>query len=281
MKILSTFLVPLVIIIMLGCAPSEESEAEPKVIETEGLAPTPTTTIDPEVLIQQRIDEAIAQTLASLVTPTPVAPTPVPAPPATPTPAPPPPPEPTPTQTPRPTRASTPTPEPRIRPVIPPETTTLILQGVSVSMRNKTLSISGLIDGQGYEPTTIQVWQARDADAYSTTCSTERPVAFIQEGSGGGYTGSTSPYSWTFCTYGYSQKPTTDEIPWFAADSWSYHLRDRRRITDPYIYDWSASANLDHEMVQRLEYGEGVYEGWRVVVFSGSQIIANQWVDRY
>jgi hypothetical protein len=266
------------------------AEEGPKVIETENLTPTqtpvptPTPTVDIDALMQKRIDEAVAKIVQSLVTPTPM-PTPTPTvmpelePVSTPTIGP------TPTPTPKPTRTPTPTPEPIVRPVAPPaggNTTEQLINSFSTSINNHVLTLSGNLEGQSNAPTTIQVWQARDAEAYSTTCSTERPVAFIRPGNGASiYTGQTSPYQWTFCTGGYSTTPITDQVPWLYSQTWSYNLRNRKYIFDPYIYDFSVSASLAHEKVERLQYGDGVAEGWRIIVFSGDKVIANQWIDRF
>jgi hypothetical protein len=147
-------------------------------------------------------------------------------------------------------------------------------------MNGRTLSISGTIEGQNYKPTTIQVWQAYDPEPYSETCSTERPVAFVQPGNGSvAYSGQLTPYTWTFCTQHQKGKSQTDQVPWLYSQSWNYTLRHRTRITDPYIYDFSTSVNLDHERVEKLEYGSGVASGWRIIVWSGERIIANQWLE--
>lgn len=293
MNIFRVFLGILVVAILLGCGPASTStngDAGPKIIQTEGLEPTPTPTVDPEIMMQQKIDEAVAKILKTLITPTsvpasthvPVMPTATLLPAATPAPTPTA--EPSPTRTPLPTRTPTPTPKPIIRPVAPPEGTGIaqqLIDSFSVSIANDIVRVSGTIEGQSYEPTYVQVWQARDSESYSDTCSTERPVAFIRPGNGdGGYTGLTSPYEWVFCTGGYSQKPITDNVPWMQAKSWSYELQYRKYIYDPYVYDFSAIASIDHELVERLEYGEGVYEGWRVVVFSGDTIIGSKWLYR-
>jgi hypothetical protein len=147
-------------------------------------------------------------------------------------------------------------------------------------MNGRTLSISGSVEGQGYTPSVIQVWMAYDPEPYSETCSTERPVAFVQPGNGSVvYSGQLTPYTWTFCTQYQKGKPQTDQVPWLYSQSWNYTLRHRIRTTDPYIYDFSTSVNLDHERVERLEYGSGVASGWRIIVWSGERIIANQWLE--
>lgn len=284
MKTVSVILLILLAMFSVACTAKEAEPEGPRVIQTEGLTPTatpvrpPTPTVNPEIAIQKRIDDAIAKAMASLVPTPPAAPAITPPVIATLLP------EPTPTRTPRPTPAPTATPKPIIRPVAPPSSSGESLQlinSLSISISGHVLRVSGNIEGQGNEPTSIQVWQGWEAEAYSATCSTERPIAFIQPGSGdGGYTGLSSPYEWTFCTDGVSHKPIVDQIPWMASQTWSYQLRHRTYIYDPYIYDLSVVASLDHHLVERLEYSDGVLEGWRIVVFSGDRMIASRWIDR-
>lgn len=277
-----TALIGLLAIALIACgAPSETPTPGPKTIETEGLIPTatpeptwtpyptytpyptPVPTPDVEAIVKERVDSAVAAIVAQTPTPT-LEPTPTPTP------------EPTPTRTP------TPTPEPLVRPVAPPESNVLanILSISSISMQGRILRISGTIEGQGYDPSTIQVWHAYDPEPYSETCSTERPVAFVQPGNGSVvYTGQLTSYSWTFCTQYQKHRAQVDQVPWIYSQSWEYKLRDRRRINDPYIYDFSMSVNLDHERVESLEYPSGVASGWRVIIFSGKRILASQWID--
>lgn len=283
MKILFFLIIAVIIgVVFWGC--SSEAIPGPITIETEGLVPTatpippPLPTPDIEVIIIQRVDKAVEAILAALPPP---APTPTPGPEATPTPAPPtaiPPPTPTPTPMP------TPTPLPIVRPVgVPAEATTAsgsyILKVSSISINGRTLSISGTINGVGRSPSTIQVWQAKEREKYSETCSTERPVAFIRPGNGSAiYSGSTSPYVWAFCLGGQSLRPQTDYVPWLYSQSWNYTLRDRKYIFNPYIYDFSVSVNLAHETVERLEYAYDI-AGWRIIIFSGDTIVGSQWLD--
>ena len=259
----------------IGCGAATDIPdiTTPKTIQTEGMTPTatppatatpyptytPYPTPDIEAIVAKRVEAIIAMT-----------PIPVPTP------------EPTATPEPTPTIAPTATPEPQIRPVTVPDGTVHgnILKIASISISERRLRLSGIIEGQGHKPTTIQVWQAYNPEPYSETCSTERPVSFIQPGNGSiVYSGQTTPYQWTFCTQYQKGSPQIDDVPWLYSQHWSYELRDRRRTTDPYIYDFRVTASLDHERVERLEYSSGVASGWRVIIWSGGKMIANQWLD--
>lgn len=285
-----TFLFILLSLALVACSGTLPTATPgPKVIQTEGLTPTPTPvptatpyptytpyptpTLIPLPDIDATIQAKVDGILDSMVTPTPelMATATIPTGGVTPTPWPP--------VTPIPPTA---TPEPHIHAVAPPDVNTaaLALSIRAISIKNRTLTISGTMEGTKYKPTSIQVWQAYDYEQYSDTCSTERPVAFVLPGNGSvTYSGQTSDYTWSFCRKGVTSSTQTDKVPWLYSQSWEYKLRQRQFTYDPYIYDFSASVNLDNERVEKLEYGSGVASGWRIIVYHNDQIVANQWLD--
>lgn len=253
-------LIALFILAFSGCQQAPDVAEGSKVIETEGLSPTPSRIAEPPTL---RPTATLKPTPTNTPIPT-ITPTPVPAP--TPTPMPTPAPTPTPTQ------------PPSIRFVPIPESASFALEVSSISLDNDWLSIQGTTNNR-YAPSSVQVWHAQDTAPYSANCSTERPIAFIRPGNSPvGYSGLASAYKWALCRNGSVLGEFTDNIPWLYARSWNYTLRPRLRITDPYIYDFSMTASLDEELVHDLEYRPAIAEGYRVIVFSNDQIILNQWV---
>ncbi len=141
---------------------------------------------------------------------------------------------------------------------------------------NDILTFSVVMDGQGNEPSQIQVYHSlreQDVDGVSS-CTTDHPIAFVERGSTAGIT----EFQWEFCGSSGS-KPTiyVDDIPWVAPSTWSYDLRKRRRIFDPYLYDWVVNVNLQGERVQELKYENGA--GYILVVFSGETILTKVWID--
>lgn len=195
-----------------------------------------------------------------------------------------PPPPPTPTLGP-----PTPTvrPTPRVRHVSSPNLSQLsvtdggssLLKITSLTLTFHSLSLSGTItDAPSKSPTTIQVWQSRFEEG-KAECSSERPVAFLRPGNTNSvFTQQTSDYEWQFCRNDVYSAPTIDEIPWLFTTSWSYEERKRRLTTEPRIWDFVVTANLDQELVRELEYESPSY--WRIIVFSGNSVIAYEIANR-
>lgn len=256
----------------LGCGTyGPEPTPTPKTIQTEGLTPTPIPTEAPRVAthtpsptqvlptpdIEATVTARVEAAMEALKQQATV--------------------EPTATLQPTPT----PTRQPSVRYVPIPSAAQSILNVNSISISNDRLTLNGTVNQQGYSPSSIQVWQSQEEFGYSDNCSTDRPIAFIRSGSGSAvYSGQITDYTWGFCRGGYFLGEFTDPVPWLYSQSWSYNLRKRLRITDPYIYDFNMSASLDHELVKNLQYDADLVEGWRVVVFSGENIILNQWIER-
>jgi len=144
------------------------------------------------------------------------------------------------------------------------------------TVSNKVLSFHALIDGKGNEPSQVQLYHSLRKDDFEGDgeCNTDHPIVFSAPGQGGGVTS----FQWEFCPFT-GTKPLiyVDDIPWVAPVNWTYKLRDRRRIFDPYLYDLSVSVDLGSDKVQELMYDAG--EGYILVIFSGETILTKVWID--
>ncbi len=203
--------------------------------------------------------------------------------------------QPVPTKTPEATVGPTPVPTPRVRSVNAPDLSVLGVEegGATVlnisgspQMINYRLSMSGTItDRPDISPSMVQVWQAKYAEG-DASCSTERPVAFLRPGNTESvFTQQTSPYEWQFCRknpnldYESRSAAQVDDVPWLFTTTWEYTERHRRYTTEPRIWDWTMTANLDHALVKELEYSSGP-SYWRIIVFSGTNVIAYEIANR-
>ena len=203
--------------------------------------------------------------------------------------------QPVPEPTPEPTVGPTPVPTPRVRPVSAPDLSVLgVASGGSAlmdingspQMINYILTMSGTVTNRpDVSPSMIQVWQAK-YDEGDAECSTERPIAFLRPGNTDSvFTQQTSPYEWQFCRknpnldYETRNAPQVDKVPWLFTTSWTYTERNRRYTTEPRIWDWTMTANLDHALVKELEYSSGA-SYWRIIVFSGTNVIAYEIANR-
>jgi hypothetical protein len=134
--------------------------------------------------------------------------------------------------------------------------------------------MSAVIDGQNIKPSEIQVWQALRRNDEGGKCPTEKPIALISEGSGGG----TSQIQWQYCSHvGAKLITQVDSVPWLTPGSWTYTQRPRQRTTYPYLADWSMNVSLFNELVEDLEYSRP--EGYVIVIFAGDLLLAKVWMD--
>ena len=185
--------------------------------------------------------------------------------------------------------APSPTPA-RFRPVPPPSAVDLpggsggvpiFSFGAGPRIHNYVLSLSGTITDRpdlASARWTVQVWQADYPVDLTTDCSTEKPVAFIMPptGSGSAFVPVSSPYQWTYCVQGQGFTRAV-EVPWLRAESWSLTERTRQRTSQPRIWDFSVSADLDDERVAALEYYRP--EGWTILIWAGETLVAREWIE--
>lgn len=268
-----------------GGASASEPTPTPMILKPNPFhTPTPTT----EVTMPATGSEATTPvggatpTLAPTYTPTPeptieptATPQPTAIPAATPTPTP------TPEPTPAPTATPIPTPTLRYQPAAPAASAQFAdykADGVTFTtgptvvddvLRVKAEMRSDL------EPTEVQVWQSRDYP--NEQCPTDRPIAVTAPGR----TGHVS-MSWMHCVNpDVVPGRRTDNIPWVAAETWTYGERPRgnsiRDSLQPRIWDFNAVVNLSIPDVWRLEYVQPA--GYIIVIFSGDTLISKTWVD--
>ena len=279
---------------LLGCGSSPAAEAEePGSVPGSApvfpppVTPAPAAPPTPEIVY-------LEVTPVPGPTPTPqiiyveVTPVPTPTPPATATatPAPTPTPEPTFTPTPRPTAIPTPTAAPTVTPAPSPTPGPTprfrtaprpadagypgfrFVSGPEVS--GHTISFKAVVTGEEeLAPTQLQVWQAL-RDDLDQDCSTARPIAFVGQGQGAGFT----RYQWTFCSSA-TAKPQvyTDAVPWLTAESW----QTLRRSSNPLVHEWTVTVNLDHRRVRELMYEHAA--GFVLVGFAGETLLTRRWVE--
>jgi hypothetical protein len=303
------------LLLLAACGPSDLPEptitpaptATPMVIRFPTPVPTPTP-IDFQSLIR-----SIAEAQSSHVPEPPPSATPVPtittpevvhdqATPSTPVP-----PQPTalPTQPPAtPVPTLPPTPRPTATPAIgyyaptPPapaiEGLESAFDGVKYQIQwagsvTRIVTITGHIDRPAKssgapKPTVVQIWQAVRTDG-EPDCNTERPIAFIIPSPNDNDNApdlGTTPHRWRYCqqdTWGniIADALYVTDVPWFYADEWKWESRQRKRTTDPFIWDFKLTADFASDQSIDQEYRSP--KGWRIVVYSEDKIIGYFWVD--
>ena len=255
--------------------PTPAAPPTPEIVYLE-VTPVPRPTPAPKIIYVQ-VTPVPTPTPPATASPTPEpTATPTPAPTATPTPTPLPTatPPPTPTAAPTVTPAPTPTPgpTPRFRTAPRPEDAGYpgfrFVSGPEVS--GHTISFKAVVTGEEeLAPTQLQVWQAL-RDDLDQDCSTARPIAFVGQGQGAGFT----RYQWTFCSSP-TAKPQvyTDAVPWLTAETW----QTLRRSSNPLVYEWTVTVNLDHRRVRELMYEHAA--GFVLVGFAGETLLTRRWVE--
>ena len=261
--------------------PAPAAAPTPEVVYLE-VTPVPEPTPTPRIIYVE-VTPVPTPTPPATATPTPTptataeptsTPTPQPTATATPTPTPTPLPTVTPTATPTATSAPTPTPgpTPRFRTVQRPADAGYpgfrFVSGPEVS--GHTISFKAVVTGEEeLAPTQLQVWQSL-RDDLDQDCSTARPIAFVGQGQGSGFTS----YQWTFCSSA-TAKPQvqTDAVPWLTAETW----QTLRRSANPFVYEWTVTVNLDHRRVRDLMYEHAV--GFVLVGFAGDTLLTRRWVE--
>ena len=260
-------------------APTETAKPTPEIIYVEVTAvPPPLPT--PAIIY---VEVTPIPTQAPPATPTP--PTPTPEPTATPqliyievTPLPTPslPATPTPkllpTATPTPTPTPTPGPTPRFRTVERPDDAGYpgFRYESGPVINGDTISFRAAVEGdEELAPSQLQVWQSLRYDL-DQDCSTARPIAFVGEGQGYGVTS----YEWTFCpSLTATQQVYTDDVPWLTAAKWEV----LHRSSNPFVYRWTVTVNLDHQRVRELMYEHGAE--FVLVGFAGETLLARTWAE--
>jgi hypothetical protein len=142
---------------------------------------------------------------------------------------------------------------------------------------DRVLTLDGTVtNNDSISPSMIQVWQIHH-ETTTLDCPMERPVAFIRPGNNSGtvYSRQSSSYGWHYCGVG---KPIVDQVPWLATGNWSYTQRKRRYTTEPFIWDFQVTVDLKDERVQALEFPD--WTAWRVVVYSGEDLLTWDWVSK-
>ena len=249
--------------------PAPAAPPTPEIVYLE-VTPVPGPTPAPQIIYVE-VTPVPTPTPPATATATP-APTPTPEPTFTPTPQPTAPPVPVPTATPTPLPTATPGPTPRFRTAQRPEDAGYpgfrFVSGPEVS--GHTISFKAVVTGeQELAPTQLQVWQSL-RDDLDQVCSTARPIAFIGQGQGAGFT----RYQWTFCSSATAQPQVyTDDVPWLTAESW----QTLRRSSNPLVYEWTVTVNLDHRRVRELMYEHAA--GFVLVGFAGETLLTRRWVE--
>ena len=253
--------------------PTPAAPPTPEIVYLE-VTPVPRPTPTPQIIYVQ-VTPVPTPTPPATATATPApTPTPAPAPTATPTPLPTATPPPTPTAAPTVTPAPTPTPgpTPRFRTAPRPADAGYpgfrFVSGPEVS--GHTISFKAVVAGEEeLAPTQLQVWQSL-RDDLDQVCSTARPIAFVGQGQGAGFT----RYQWTFCSSA-TAKPQihTDAVPWLTAETW----QTLRRSSNPLVYEWTVTVNLDHRRVRELMYEHAA--GFVLVGFAGETLLTRRWAE--
>ena len=133
-----------------------------------------------------------------------------------------------------------------------------------------TISFRAVVEStEDLMPTQLQVWQTLRYDL-GEDCSTARPIAFVGAGQGYGVTS----YEWTFCSSP-AAKPDvyTNDVPWLTAETWQV----TRRSSNPIVYQWTVTLNLDHQRVRELMYEHAA--GFVLVGFAGETLLTGTWAE--